>query len=296
MNLFPDRQGTAPVLVVHGGAGNIPEEKVPLHREGLAQALDAGWAVLEGGGTALDAVLAAVQVMEELPQFNAGRGSALNREGGVEMDAGIMDGPTLDVGAVAAVSRVAHPIRLAYEVMRHSPHILLVAEGAERFAAERGIPLVPPESLITDERRQRLQKLLAEGGMGDTVGAVALDGEGRLAAGTSTGGMMGKWPGRVGDSPLVGAGFYADTWGACSTTGIGESIARALLAYRAVSGLMGGTPPQDAAREAIAFLARHIPRGEAGLILLDREGRVAAFWNTRRMSFAYRTVQGPVIP
>ncbi len=282
----------APVLVLHGGAGNIPDDMVPRHREGLQKALAAGWAILERGGPAMEAILAAIEVMEDLPQFNAGRGSALNREGGVEMDAGVMHGPDLNVGAVAAVSRVAHPIRLAYEVMIHSPHILLVSEGAEQFARERGIPLVPPETLITEERRRRLQRLLEQGGMGDTVGAVALDVHGRLAAGTSTGGMMGKWPGRVGDSPLVGAGFHANEMGACSTTGVGETIARVLLAHKAVSGLERGLSPQAAAEEAIAFLEQRIPEGRAGLILLDRRGRIGVAWNTRRMSYAFRHAQG----
>ena len=286
------RAPVKPILVVHGGAGNIPDVKRPLYREGLEQALAAGWPILEQGGSALDAVLAAVRVMEDLPQFNAGRGSALNREGYVEMDAGVMDGRTLDVGAVAAVSRVANPILLAYEVMVHSPHILLAGPGAESFAQARGIPLVHPDMLITEERRRRLQAWLREHGqeVGDTVGAVALDAEGHLAAATSTGGMMGKLPGRVGDSPLVGCGFYADdTLGACSTTGVGETIARALLAYRAVEALAEDTIPQEAAERAIRSLEERIPGGEAGLILLDRRGRVGVAWNTRRMGYGYRT-------
>ena len=275
-----------PVIVVHGGAGNIPDHVRPLHRSGLEQALAAGWAILEEGGTAMNAALAAVKVMEDLPQFNAGLGSALTRTGEVEMDAGLMDGRTLDVGAVAAVRRVANPILLARLVLERSPHILMACEGAEAFAQSEGMSLVPPESLITEERRRRLQTLLNEG-VGDTVGAVALDVHGNIVAATSTGGMMGKLPGRVGDSPLVGCGFYADNaLGGCSTTGIGETIARALLAHRAVHGLRGERLPQEAAEAAIAYLKDRIG-GEAGLILLDRHGRVGAAWNTRRMSYGY---------
>ncbi len=287
-----------PIIVVHGGAGNIPEEVRPLHRTGLDQALEAGWAVLARGGEAIDAVLAAVRVMEELPQFNAGRGSALTRAGSVEMDAGIMDGRTLKVGAVAAVRRVPHPIQLAYEVLAHSPHILMACEGAEAFAKTRGMSLVSPELLITEERRRRLQELLASSPQpeaGDTVGAVAMDEKGHIVAATSTGGMMGKLPGRVGDSPLVGCGFYADeTLGGCSTTGVGETIARALLAFRAVDGLGGDRPPQDAAEAAVAYLTQRI-HGSAGLILLDRYGRVGAAWNTLRMSYGYRSAAEKVL-
>ncbi len=280
-----------PVLVVHGGAGRIPGEARPARARGIARALDAGWAVLARGGSAVDAVVAAVAVLEDDPHFNAGRGSSLTRAGTVEMDAGLMEGHGLNVGAVAHVRRVANPIRLAREVLLHSPHILLVGEGAEDFGKARGLSLVPPESLITERARQALARYLErheQPAVSDTVGAVALDVEGHLAAGTSTGGMLGKVPGRVGDVPLVGCGFYADeTLGACSATGIGESIARALLSYRAVEGL-GTREPARAAEEALDYMTQRIG-GKAGLILLSADGRPAARWNTQHMSWGFRT-------
>ena len=285
---------TRPVIIVHGGAGRIDPQRAPKRLPGLRRALEAGWTILTAGGSAVNAVIAAVQVLEDDPQFNAGRGSSLTRAGTVEMDAGVMDGSTLTVGAVAAVSRVANPILLAREVLVHSEHIFLVGTGAERFAQERGLPLVDPQTLITEERRQQLARRLAAHTTGDTVGAVALDAQGHLAAATSTGGLMAKSPGRVGDSPLVGCGFYAeDNLGACSTTGLGEAIARALLAYRAVHAL-AEMPPDEAARRALAFMAQHTG-GEAGLILLAPDGRLAAVWNTRDMSYAYRTPDTEVL-
>ncbi len=280
-----------PVIAVHGGAGNIREHVRPRRGEVIEQALAAGWQVLQQGGRALDAVVAAVRVLEDAPEFNAGRGSSLTRVGTIEMDAGIMEGTSLNVGAVAGVQRVANPIVLAARVLEASPHILLIQEGAERFAQEQGIPLVDPETLITEERRQRLQKVLArlaEQEAGDTVGAVALDVNGHMAAATSTGGLMGKIPGRVGDSPLIGCGFYADDrLGACSTTGIGEHIARALLAYRSVAGL-ANADVEEAARQALAFMETHVGR-EAGILLLSRDGRVTAVWDTMHMSYGYQT-------
>lgn len=285
-----------PVLLVHGGAGRIDPAKKPLREPGLRRALDAGWAILREGGSALDAVVAAVQVLEDDPLFNAGRGSTLTRAGTVEMDAGLMDGATLEVGAVAGIRRVANPIVLAREVLKHSPHMFLIGPAAEDFAQARGLPLVDPEILITEERRQALAHYLAKAmddpgdALQDTVGAVALDAHGHLAAATSTGGMLGKWPGRVGDSPLVGCGFYAeDGLGAASSTGWGETIARSLLAYRAVSRL-ASLSPEDAAHQALDFLKSRT-RGEAGLLLLAPDGRFAVAWNTPDMSYAWRTTE-----
>ncbi len=282
-----------PVLMVHGGAGRIREEVRIAHEEGLREALKAGWSILAHGGSAMDAVVEAVRVMEDLPQFNAGRGSSLTRKGTVEMDAGLMDGHTLEVGAVARVSRVQNPIVLAHRVMVASPHIFLVDSGAEAFAQAQGIPLINPEQLITEDRRERLQRWLAEHAheVSDTVGAVALDARGHMAAATSTGGMMGKLPGRVGDSPLVGCGFYAeDGLGACSATGVGEAIARVLLSYRAVAALATTPSPQEAAQQAISLLAQRT-RSQAGIILLSQDGQVAAAWNSPNMSWGYHTVE-----
>ncbi len=218
---------TKPVIAVHGGAGNIPERARARRGEIIEHALEVGWQVLERGGRALDAVVAAVKILEDAPEFNAGRGSSLTCAGTVEMDAGVMEGTTLNVGAIAGVQRVANPIVLAARVLEASPHILLMQEGAERFAREQGIPLVDPETLITEERRQRLQKILerrAHQEAGDTVGAVALDREGHLAAATSTGGLMGKMPGRIGDSPLIGCGFYAADWVRVPPRGSGNTL------------------------------------------------------------------------
>ncbi len=287
-------------LAVHGGAGSVPEELIPYRKEGLAQALEAGWQLLGKGKDALSAVVAAVEVMESLPQFNAGYGSSLTDEGRVEMDAGVMTGDGLHVGAVAAVSRIAHPIRLAAEVL-HSRHILLAGSGAETFATIRGLPLVDPADLIS-RRRQRLWEARQRGEQGaaltddagktiqvvqDTVGAVALDNAGHLAAATSTGGMSWKSPGRIGDSPIVGAGFYADdALGAVSTTGWGETIARSLLAYQAVSRLEQYTP-EESARRALQFLERKT-QGWAGLVLISAKGEISVAWNTKTMGYAYR--------
>ncbi len=283
---------TFPVLVVHGGAGRVREDTRPARAQELTRAIAAGWEVLTRGGSALDAVVAAVRVLEDSPLFNAGRGSSLTRDGSVEMDAGVMEGSQLGVGAVAAVRHVANPVVLAQHVLLNAPHILLVGEGAEAFAREQGLPEVEPESLVTERAQDALARFLArqaeQHAVADTVGAIALDSRGHLAAATSTGGIVGKLPGRVGDSPLVGCGFYADDGlGACSTTGLGESIARALLAYRAVI-LLAEHTPERAAERALEYMIERVG-GRAGLILLSREGKVAARWNTQHMSWGYRT-------
>jgi len=295
------------VLAVHGGAGSIPEELIALRRDGLEQALAAGWQRLLQGENALAAVVASVEVMESLPQFNAGYGSTLTSSGHVEMDAGVMQGDGLHVGAVAAVSCVAHPIRLAVEVL-HSRHILLAGAGAEAFAQSRGMPLIDPDDLISRRRRRMWEawdhhnidvmsddRSASTQSETDTVGAVALDSEGHLAAATSTGGMSWKMPGRVGDSPLVGAGFYADdALGAVSTTGWGETIARALLGYRAVTGLEQ-FPAEESARRALQFLNERV-QGTAGLILIGRDGSFTAAWNSKMMGYAFRREgEAPVI-
>ncbi len=295
------------VLAVHGGAGSIPEELVASRRDGLEQALATGWQRLQQGEDALAAVVAAVEVMESLPQFNAGYGSTLTSSGTVEMDAGVMQGKGLHVGAVATISRVAHPIRLAVEVL-HSPHILLAGAGAEAFAQSRNMPLIAPDDLISRRRRRMWEAwdhrpvdvMADDRGKTiqtdkDTVGAIALDSAGHVAAATSTGGMSWKLPGRVGDSPLVGAGFYADdALGAVSTTGWGETIARSLLGYRTVAGLEQFTP-EESARRALQFLDESV-QGSAGLILIRRDGEFTAAWNSAMMGYAVqREGEAPVI-
>jgi beta-aspartyl-peptidase (threonine type) len=310
-------------LIVHGGAWDIPDDDVAEHQAGCRQALAVGWEVLRAGGAALDAVEAAVRVLEDAPIFDAGIGSVLNRDGDVELDAAVMDGATLRSGAVAAVRRVRNPITLARRVLE-SHVILLVAHGAERFAESVGLPLCDPAELIVERERRRWAELLAQedfqtqdafgakredeqdspvhpitrspahplANPSDTVGAVALDRHGHLAAGTSTGGTSNKLPGRVGDSPLIGCGLYADDQtGSCSSTGWGESIIKVLLAKTATDLIGAGHDPMAAARLAIDTLARRVG-GYGGCILLDGRGRPGFAFNTPRMAYAYRTEDG----
>ncbi|MBW2733158.1 MAG: isoaspartyl peptidase/L-asparaginase, partial [Deltaproteobacteria bacterium] len=233
-------------LAVHGGAWDIPSREVGAHHHGVLESLHAGWDVLARGGSSIDACVASVKVMEEDPTFDAGVGSFLNADGDVELDAGIMDGGTLTAGSVAAVARIRFPVALARRVL-DSPYVLLVGTGAERFAESEGIDLCDPAIFVTDRERERWKKLAEMGDItperafvrfgtpSDTVGAVAVDDAGNVAAATSTGGTPNKHPGRVGDSPIIGAGFYADNnTGACSTTGWGEQIMKVGLARTAV--------------------------------------------------------------
>jgi beta-aspartyl-peptidase (threonine type) len=251
-------------LILHGGAKPISPERAGANRSGCLAALEAGRAVLEGGGTALAAVEAVIRVLEDDPTFNAGFGSVLTAEGRVEMDAALMDGTALDIGAVAAVEGVRHPVSVA-RLMLREPSTLLVAEGARRFAANWQAELCPPEAMISREQ------LASEAQGHDTVGCVALDHSGAIAAGTATGGLAGTLPGRIGDSPLPGCGFYADDGiGAVTFSGDGEAIARTMLAARVVGRLEAGEEPHYA--HALAVLER--TGGEAGGIALDRQGRV----------------------
>jgi beta-aspartyl-peptidase (threonine type) len=224
--------------------------------------------VLDGGGSALDAVEQTIRALEADPTFNAGFGSVLNAEGEVEMDAAIMDGQTLDFGGVAAVKGLRHPISVARALLRETP-VLLAAEGARRFAQRIGAETCPPEAMIAPRRRPRLGV--------DTVGCVAIDAEGRIAAGTSTGGLSGKAPGRIGDSPLPGAGLYADARGGVSLSGEGEKIARVLVAAEVMHAL-DAHPAQAAAEHGIARLAAI--GGDGGCIVLDRQGRFGCAHNS----------------
>jgi len=223
---------TDPVLVVHGGAWAMPDDMVEAHLHGVQNALAAGWRVLERGGTALDAVEESVVIMEDDETFDAGRGSFLNREGKVQLDALIMDGATLRAGGVGCVERLPNPVRAARKILSESQHVYFVAEGAEKFAAAHGLNLCRNEDLVIARELKRLREYQSEAaGHGndlfapaishDTVGAVALDGEGNIAAATSTGGTLNKAPGRLGDSSLIGCGCYADNQSAAaSTTGL----------------------------------------------------------------------------
>ncbi len=288
-----------PVLLVHGGAWAIPDDMIEAHLSGARNAIAAGWRVLENGGAALDAVEEAVIVMEDDEAFDAGRGSFLNREGKVQLDALIMDGATLRAGGVGCVERIANPVRAARKVLSESPHAYFVAEGAECFAQEHGIPLCRNEELIIPREVERLrafqagasgkQELFAPAISHDTVGAVALDREGNIAAATSTGGTLNKAPGRLGDSSLIGCGCYADNQrAAVSTTGWGEPIMKLVLAKWAADRVASGNMPQWAAEEAMNYLKDRVD-GHGGIILLDSCGRFGIAHNTPRMAWALRT-------
>src|SRR6202166_3960171 len=312
-----------PSLIVHGGAWDIPDEAVEVCKDGCERALAAGWSILSQGGSALDAVEAAVVVLENDPVFDAGFGSHLNLDGRVECDAIVMDGATLRAGAVAALQHVRNPIRLARKVLEHCPHMMLVAEGAERFARDNGIALCDPAELVSDAERgawrgcsqDRHASVHHRGHEQGTVGAVALDAHGKLFAATSTGGTCCKLPGRVGDSPLIGCGCYADsTAGGVSCTGYGEAIMKIVMAKTATDLLRPGNggfcvsessrgssgPPSDScaadtamhvAREAVHLLGKRT-HATGGLILLDCEGNPGFAFNTPRMAYGYVAENG----
>ena len=271
-------------IAVHGGAGvtrtmTLVQQK--MYCEALELALDAGHQILASGGSSLDAVTAAVVALEDDPLFNAGRGAVYNAAGKHELDASIMDGATLRAGAVAAVSRIRNPVRAARAVMEKSPHVLLVGRGAEQFARKQGLQLASEKYFHTQSRLEALRKGLAR--HHGTVGAVALDRRGDLAAATSTGGYTGKLPGRVGDSPLIGAGTYADNAScAVSGTGWGEAFIRIALAHE-VSARMRhkGEDITRASKAALRILAGI--KGDGGLIALDRRGNVAMPFNSEGM-------------
>lgn len=276
-----------PAILVHGGAARVPEDILRAREEGCRRAALAGWKILEKGGSALDAVEAAVRVMEEDPVFNAGRGSALTMEGQIEMDAAIMDGSTLKAGAVGAVRNILHPISLARLVMEKTPHVLIVGEGALRLARLYGIEEVPLESLITERQRLQWKNAGSFPYEGDTVGAVAIDEKGHVAAATSTGGLIGKLPGRLGDTPLIGCGTYADDLaGAASATGIGEAIIKVVLAKTACDLMGQGLHPREAAWRAIQILGERVG-GKGGIILVDTKGRLGWAFNTECMPIAF---------
>ena len=293
-----------PRIIVHGGAWKIAEETHADHIAGTRAAAEAGWAILAAGGSALDAVEQAVVVMEDDPTFDAGVGSVLNRAGDIEMDAILMDGRTLKLGAVAAVRGITNPIRLARLIFDDTDHSLLVGEGARRFAEEKGMRLCAQAELTVPreiERFRRLQQMpdyhlsyeFAPDPQG-TVGAVAVDAEGHVAAATSTGGAAYKLPGRVGDSPLVGSGAYADDLtGAASATGHGESIMRVVLCKTATDAIGRGLTAQQAAEFAIKTLFERVG-GYGGVIVADRHGQVGFAYNTPHMAVAWTEPDGTV--
>jgi len=313
-----------PALIVHGGAWDIPDAAVSACKSGCERALTAGWRILESGGSALDAVEAAVVILEDDPVFDAGYGSHLNLDGRVECDAIVMNGSTLRAGAVATLQHVRNPVRLARKVLENCPHMMLVATGAERFAEEQGIKLCANEELVTDAEREAWSKCKMDkhasafhrGHEQGTVGAVAMDRHGQLFAATSTGGTCCKLPGRVGDSPLIGCGCYADLEaGGVSCTGYGEAIMKIVMAKTATEFLRHSAdgnkiaalpsqptaPPQPktesamtAARASVDLLA-HRTQATGGLILLDRDGNPGWAFNTPRMAYGCVQSDGSIV-
>ncbi len=299
-----------PVLLIHGGAWAMPDDVVAAHEAGIANALGAGFDLLERGAGAVDAVEAAVAVMEDDEAFDAGRGSFLTQDGRVQLDALLMNGENLRTGGVACVERLRNPIRAARLVLDKSPHVYFVGTGAERFARQHGMALCDNMDLVIPREQERLYKAQAaeraglpdetfSGGVDlrsldshDTVGAVALDVHGNIAAGTSTGGTLNKAPGRVGDSSLIGCGCYADNrTAAVSLTGWGEPIMKLVLGKWAVDRVAAGESPEQAAQEAIAYLFSRLG-GHGGIILLGPDGRVGLAHNTPRMAWGMRTAAG----
>ncbi|HUX45668.1 MAG TPA: isoaspartyl peptidase/L-asparaginase [Terracidiphilus sp.] len=305
-----------PTLLVHGGAWAIPKDAEAAHEAGVRAALEAGYAVLERGGAAVDAVEAAVVVLEDDPTFDAGRGSFLTADGRVQLDALLMDGGRMLAGGVACVERLRNPIQAARLVLEKSPHVYFVGAGAEAFAASHGMELIENSELVLERERERLKLAQVRAAAGlkddtfgdladdkdpetavemeshDTVGAVALDARGDVAAATSTGGTLNKTPGRVGDSSLIGCGCYADNLAAAvSLTGWGEPIMKLVLGKWATDRVAEGTAPETAAREAIAYLYNRLG-GHGGIILLGPDGRFGLAHNTPAMAWGIATAAG----
>jgi L-asparaginase / beta-aspartyl-peptidase len=317
-----------PTLIVHGGAWAIPPEMAADHLAGVAQALKTGHAILEWGGTATDAVEAAVTILEDDPTFDAGRGSFLTSKGTVQLDALLMDGATLRAGGVACVEHIRNPIQAARLVLDKSSHVYFVGAGAEAFAASHGMTLIENAELVLDRERIRLKEaqsrlsagladITFSGALGrddkspetsavssdhsplttdhsshDTVGAVALDQYGNLAAGTSTGGTLNKAPGRVGDSSLIGCGCYADNDSAAvSLTGWGEPIMKLVLGKWATDKVSQGLTPELAAKQAIEYLFKRLG-GHGGIILLAPDGQFGLAHNTPHMAWGIANQKG----
>ena len=287
-------------LVVHGGAWDIPNEMVDAHKEGVRRALEVGWGVLNQGGSAVDAVETAIMIMEDDETFDAGLGSHINAAGEIELDASIMTGEAFRAGAVAAVQNVRNPIALARKIMDESEHIFLVGIGATRFAREHGVKTCGQDDLVTLRELERWREAQRERAQSaksafkkkkvsaDTVGAVALDKFGNIASGTSTGGTPNKYPGRVGDSPLIGCGTYADNAiGGVSTTGWGEAMIQVVMAKTVTDFLdRNGGDPEKAVIDGMNILKQNAD-GYGGIIALNKAGRIGMAHNTPRMARAY---------
>jgi len=278
----------------------MPDDVVDAHINGVRHALATGWRVLERGGSSVDAVEEAVVIMEDDETFDAGRGSFLNRDGKVQLDALIMDGATLRAGGVGCVERLRNPVRAARKILSESPHVYFVGEGAERFAAEHGVTLCRNQDLVIPREVERLRAYQAQAASGgddlfapaishDTVGAVALDRDGNIAAATSTGGTLNKAPGRLGDSSLIGCGCYANNESAAaSTTGWGEPIMKLVLAKWTADRIAAGNLPQWAAQESMNYLKERV-NGHGGIVVLDTHGHFGIAHNTPRMAWALKT-------
>lgn len=302
---FPATMRGKPKIIVHGGAWDIPRSVHEAHLKGCRRAAEVGYEVLSSGGSASDAVEAAVRIMEDDPTFDAGKGSFLNLWAEVEMDAIIMEGRGLESGAVAAVGNVRYPVSLARKVMEETDHILLVGEGAKAFAQRCGIELCATEELLVGRELRRYRALkkkkrfkprtIFEPKKTGTVGAVAIDGEGSLASATSTGGVPKKFPGRVGDTPIIGSGAYADNpAGAVSSTGWGESIMKVLLAKTICDYMAQGSTALVACRRGVGLLKRKAG-GLGGAIAIDRRGNVGFGYNTPHMALALVDGRGRLI-
>ncbi len=291
-----------PVLLLHGGAWAIPDVLRDAHEAGVRRALDLAWGLLRDGATAVEAVTAAVSVLEDDETFDAGRGAFLTRDGRVQLDALLMEGATLRAGGVACVERLRNPIRAARLVLERSPHVYFVGSGAEAFVASHGMALIDNRELVIAREERNLKEAQAReqaglpdatfAGSHDTVGAVALDMHGDLAAGTSTGGTLNKTPGRVGDSSIIGCGCYADNGSAAaSLTGWGEPIMKLVLGKWAVDRVEAGATPQEAASAAIRHLHTRLG-GHGGIILLDAQGRMGFAHNTPGMAWGVADENG----
>jgi len=288
-----------PKIIVHGGAWGIPDAQVKNHISGCRNAATRGYEALKQGCPAVEAVKEAIIVLENDSTFDAGKGAFLNAIGEVELDAIIIDGRNLKSGAVGAVKNIKNPILLADKIMEHPDFTFLVSEGAEKFAELSGITKVKTEDLVVGRELERLKKIREDKDFKvekifreiyrGTVGAVAIDKDGNLSAGTSTGGTPNKFPGRIGDVPIIGAGAYAENGvAAVSSTGWGESIMKVLLAKTAADFIEKGKNPAEAAKSAIGILEKKV-NGRGGLIIIDYKGKTAFCFNTPRMAYAYIT-------
>ena len=294
-------------IVIHGGAGtlspeNMSQEEEKAYTGKLREAVETGYRILEAGGTAVEAVTASVTILEDSPLFNAGKGAVFTNEGKNELDASIMDGSTLAAGAVAGVTTIKNPIKAALAVMLNSPHVLLSGKGAEKFAELSGLEMVDNSYFYSEHRYKRLQEILKEdeGGSGltgshkyGTVGVLALDSHGNLAAGTSTGGMTNKKFGRIGDTPIIGAGTYADNRTcAVSSTGHGEYFMRKVVAYDITAKIRYAGMTLQEACEKVIYEELPALGGTGGLIALDCKGAIAMVFNTKGMYRAFRQKGG----